>query len=97
MSITGKLYNQKKALDFVIMNEDLCFHRAEFPIHQKEEAFAMPEYIYTPQTTDHEVVVTIRCPICHKKYYEASKRMKKEIMKFTFQLSKTNIRDEGYI
>ena len=82
-------HHEKKILDLVIMNDKLCFHdsvlfKASQRVHMGDshQAFAMPKGVYRPPTETREHEVTIKCPICDKKYPEASKRWEKELLEF---------------
>ena len=80
-------YMDSKVLEFVIMNEDLCFHDADFHLGREIAAFAKPIWIWKPKTDKQELIVEVRCPICDKLYEEASDRLKREIIERTLRLT----------
>ncbi len=90
-------FDSKFVTDLVLMNEDLCFHKAEFPVHQKEMAFAIPIFVFVPPSKDKEMEVYIQCPICYRKYPEAAARLEKEIRSFMAQnpFEKITVSGEG--
>lgn len=92
-------FTDDNVLDLVIMNDDLCFHKAVFidpgaviSRSTGKRSFAMPTWTYNPPTENYPMKVEVNCPVCYKKYPEASKRLRKEIQQFYKDLNtKENI------
>ncbi len=82
-----KYYNDEVILEIVLMNENLCFHRAAFPHPEGDwkrtrtmvESFAKPKWSFTPESRNGPLKVEVWCPVCERRYYEASGRIQKDI------------------
>ena len=92
-----KFFNHKKILDIVLMNEDPCLHSAKFWGFPDEksilgtdkvlDAIPQPRWKYVPATENGEMEVEVKCPICNRKYEEASKRLFREICSYMERMS----------
>lgn len=88
MSVKNIYIDVDSIVDFVIMNEDLCFHKTVFKDGNSFSSFAKPEYVYLSQKKTHDLQVEIFCPVCHRKYFEATKRFSKNLI---YNLSKKKV------
>lgn len=67
------LISPQSIIDAVVMNEDLCFHTSFFEKEGNIDAFPLP--LLTTVLMDDRTYVVILCPVCRKRYLEASKRL----------------------
>ena len=91
MNMMEKLISKSLVLDLVLMNEDLCFHHGIFKNGSEQLAFTKP--VWECKKKDNTVEVVVRCPICSKKYHEAAKRLKREVLLLSAHMSQESLHD----
>jgi hypothetical protein len=95
MNEFAKHFTKQLLNDTVVMNDNLCRHRGDFGEGVKTYAYPDPEFVYTPTKEKTPMKVKIFCPVCRKRYSEAEKRMKKEIVAFHASLANESCLDNG--
>ena len=104
MEDISKQITDEQILDLVLMNEEPCFHNAlyqdyvwkeePFKVNPIVPSFAKPVWEYVPKTAKISHHAAIRCPVCGKKYEEASKRLKKQITFLLSEIETESVLDE---